>query len=234
MKHSFVVTDLTVSPEIRDGLDPTALHALQLIPISHIEAKNLLVGHHYLRSFPGGTKLCFGVLMSNRLLGALTLGVGPFLGYKIVSDANPDDVVTLTRFWLSDELPSNSESKVLGLALRALKKDTCLKFVLAYSDPSAGHLGTIYQASNWLYIGLSSATPLYDIGDGVLHHSRTLAHQLGTHSIRYLTSNGINVKLVPQLPKHRYVYFLDKSWSARLTVPILPYPKKEQGTHENR
>jgi hypothetical protein len=136
-------------------------------------------------------------------------------------------VVTLTRLWLSDELPANSESKVLGIALRSLKRDTSLKFVLAYSDPSAGHLGTIYQATNWLYTGLSSATPLYDIGDGILHHSRSLAHSLGSHSIRYLTSQGIDVKTVPQSAKHRYIYFLDPSWRSHLSVAILPHPKKE-------
>jgi len=198
---------------------------VQILPF--VEAKRLLVRNHYLRSIPGGTSLCFGIRLEEMLLGVLTFGVGPYLGYKIVDDASPDDVVTLTRLWLSDELPSNSESKVLGIVLRSLKRDTSLKFVLTYSDPSAGHFGTIYQATNWLYTGLSSATPLYDIGDGVIHHSRTLAHQLGTHSIRYLTSNGINVKLVPQLPKHKYVYFLDPSWRSRLSVSILPYPKKE-------
>ena len=99
---------------------------------------------------------------------------------------------------------------LLACTLRHSKKNTSLKFVVTYSDPAAGHLGTIYQATNWLYTGLSSATPLYDIGDGILHHSRSLAHGLGTHSIRYLASQGISVKTVPQSAKHRYIYFLDQ------------------------
>jgi hypothetical protein len=221
--------------EESESLNPKGvIHSLQIILLSHPEAKNLLVQNHYLHSFPGGTKLIFGVFVHHQLKGALTFGVGPYLGYKIVDDACPDDVVTLTRLWLSDELPYNSESRVLGMVLRSLKKDTSLKFVLTYTDPDAGHLGVIYQASNWLYTGLSSATPLYDIGDGILHHSRSLAHQLGTHSIRYLTSQRFDIKTVPQFPKHRYIYFLDESWRSRLTVPILPYPKKEQNADGNR
>ena len=203
------------------------MKGLNIAPISQIDAKEILISNHYLHSFPGGTKLSFGVYLDARLLGALTFGVGPYLGYKLVKDASPDDVVTLTRLWLSDDLPRNSESRVLGFVLRSLRKETSLKFVLAYSDPAAGHLGTIYQATNWLYTGLSSATPLYDIGDGIPHHSRSLAHQLGSHSIRYLTSQGIAVKTVPQMAKHRYIYFLDDSWRTRLLVPVLPYPKKE-------
>jgi len=203
------------------------MKGLNIAPISQIDAKEILISNHYLHSFPGGTRLSFGVYLDTRLMGALTFGVGPYLGYKLVKDASPNDVVTLTRLWLSDDLPKNSESRVLGIVLRSLRKDTSLKFVLAYSDPAAGHVGMIYQATNWLYTGPSSATPLYDIGDGIMHHSRSLAHQLGSHSIRYLTSQGIKVKTVPQMAKHRYIYFLDDSWRTRLLVPVLPYPKKE-------
>ena len=120
------------------------------------------------------------------------------------------------------------------MVLHALKQNTNLKFVVTYADPSSSHIGTIYQATNWLYTGLSSATPLYDIGDGILHHSRSLAHGLGTHSIRYLTSQGIDVKTVPQSAKHRYIYFLDQAWRSRLTVPVLPYPKKESDIDGSR
>ena len=200
---------------------------LEVAPISQSDAKSLIVRNHYLHSFPGGTKLNFGVFCQSVLLGAITLGVGPFLGYGLVGGATPDDCISLTRLWLADDLPRNSESKVIGILLRALRKETNLKFVLAYSDPTAGHLGTIYQATNWLYTGLSSATPLYDIGDGILHHSRSLAQSLGSHSIRYLESQGISIRTVPQLAKHRYIYFLNKSWRSRLTGPVLPYPKKE-------
>ena len=232
-------SNVMVSPIANQGTgansDPSlALHELRLIPLSLAEAKKLIVRHHYLHSLAGGSKLSFGVVLKTRLLGALTFGVGPYLGYKMVRDASPEDVVTLTRLWLADALPRNSESKVLGIVLRSLKRDTGLKFVLAYSDPAAGHYGVIYQATGWLYTGLSSATPLYDIGDGTLHHSRSLAHQLGSHSIHYLTLQGINIRTVPQSAKHRYIYFLNESWRSRLSVPVLPYPKKEcetDGSH---
>ena len=224
--NSIVVTSTAPNQRMTGGLD-AIVKDLNIAPISQIDAKEILIPNHYLHSFPGGTKLSFGVYLDARLLGALTFGVGPYLGYKLVKDASPDDVVTLTRLWLSDGLPKNSESRVIGIVLRSLRKETSLKFVLAYSDPAAGHVGTIYQATNWLYTGLSSATPLYDIGDGIIHHSRSLAHQLGSHSIRYLTYRGIVVKTVPQMAKHRYIYFLDDSWRTRLLVPVLPYPKKD-------
>jgi hypothetical protein len=116
---------------------------------------------------------------------------------------------------------------------RALKKNTVLKFLVTYADPAQGHLGIIYQATNWLYTGFSQAMPLYDIGDGKHRHSRSLAHTYGTHSVKYLLSHGVDIKVVHQTAKHRYVYFLDRGWQDRLCCPVLPYPKLEaiDGTH---
>ncbi len=158
-------------------------------------------------------------------MGALSLGAGPFNAHSLVGAAKPDDCLALTRLWLADELPPNSESRVLGLVIRALRRDTSLKFLLTYADPAVGHVGTIYQATNWIYTGLSDSMPLYDLGDGRLRHSRSLSHAYGTHSMQYFTDHGVEVKVVRQSRKHRYVYFLDPSWRSRLQVSVHPYPK---------
>ena len=128
---------------------------------------------------PSGTQLAFGVFLKTRLMGAVTIGVGPFYSHRLVEGASPTDCLTLSRLWLSDELPKNSESRVLGVVLRALKRNTKVRFLLSYADPAAGHLGTIYQATGWIYTGLSNAMPLYNTGDGKVRHSRTLAHAMG-------------------------------------------------------
>ncbi|NQT72458.1 MAG: DNA methyltransferase [Chloroflexi bacterium] len=170
--------------------------------------------------------LSFGVFFEGRLEGAIVFGSGPAFAHRLVKGAFPNDCVTLTRLWLSDTLPTNSESRVIGIVLRSLRKHTTLKFVISYADPSVGHVGTIYQATNWLYTGPSSAMPLYDIGDGVARHSRSLSHTFGTHSVKHFKSCGVDVRLVPQSRKHRYIRFLDPSWQIRLRVPVFPYPKK--------
>jgi len=160
-------------------------------------------------------------------MGALTIGCGPSQAYRLVERATRGDCGVLTRLWLSDELLKNSESRIIGIVLRALRANTSLKFLVSYADPSQGHLGVIYQATNWIYTGLSEPTPLYDIGDGVARHSRSLSHAYGSHSVRHFARHGVDVKLVPQARKHRYVYFLDPSWRSRLNVPELRYPKVE-------
>jgi hypothetical protein len=101
-----------------------ALQQLQVKPVSVIIARRLIEREHYLHSLPGGTCLAFGVFLNSSLLGAMTFGVGPANAYSLVKDAKPDDCLTLTRFWLSDTLPSNSESRVLGIVRRNLKHHT--------------------------------------------------------------------------------------------------------------
>jgi hypothetical protein len=227
MSAASVMSSTASIQEERRGSNPTAaLQSMRVKPVPFVAAKRLIERNHYLHTFPGGTKLTFGVFVGNCLQGAISLGAGPANAYSLVYQAQPDDCLVLTRLWLSDELPSNSESKVIGVVVRALKQNTHIKFLVSYADPTQGHVGTIYQATNWLYTGLSEAMPLYDLGDGKARQSRSLAHGFGTHSVKHLVDSGINVTLIPQSSKYRYVYFLDPSWRSRLKPQVLPYPKQ--------
>lgn len=228
---SVMVSTVSVR-EIGAGSIPSpALQSIRVQPIPFVAARQIVVRHHYLHSLPGGTKLAFGAFVEGKLLGAITFDVGPYNAFALVDGACPDNCLTLTRLWLSGELPQNSESRVISVCLRYLKKYTTLKFIITYADPAQGHVGTIYQTTGWLYTGLSEATPKFDIGDGIARHSRSLAQAFGSHSLKYLSERGLNVKVLPQIPKHRYIYFLDKNCRNRLRAPVLPYPKKE--TDEN-
>lgn len=200
---------------------------LQVKPIPWQAAKAIFERHHYLHSMPGGSLFNLGVFGHERLYGAACFTRGPVHAYELVEAATMKDCAVLARLWLNDELPRNSESRTLGLVLRALRQHTSLKFVISYADPAQGHLGIIYQASNWLYTGLSEATPRYDLGDGVARHSRSLAHAFGTHSMAHFQANGVSIQRIPESAKHRYLYFLDPSWKPRLRVLVLPYPKRE-------
>ncbi|MBI4235734.1 MAG: hypothetical protein HY688_00020 [Chloroflexi bacterium] len=129
------------------------------MPVACRVVKPLLVRHHYLHSLPGGTKLAFGIFLGARLLGAIPLGSGPSHAYELVEGAEADGCLALSRLWLSDQLPPNSESRGLGVVLRALRRYTSVRFLVTYADPGQGHMGIIYQATGWLYTGLSQASP---------------------------------------------------------------------------
>ena len=80
------------SQRARGGASPTpALQSIRIRPVPVRVAKVLLVREHYLHSFPGGTQLAIGVFLFARLMGALTLGVGPFNAHSLVADASAAD-----------------------------------------------------------------------------------------------------------------------------------------------
>ena len=150
------------------------------------------------------------------------------LSYRLVEGAKPDDCLTLTRLWLSDRLPRNSESRALGLTLKALRRNTTVKFLVSYAYPGLGHIGFVYQATGWVYTGLSSARP-FTTSEMAFHitHGRSPMRWAATASDSG-ESMVSRVKIVPQFAKHRYIYFLDPILGPRLAVTALPYPKKEE------
>ncbi len=222
------------------GSTPTpALHRqfmpkdLWVAPTPHRVARDLCRKHHYLRSYPGGALVNFGVFVGDLLLGVAVLGVGPSNLHRLFRDANPREVVCLSRLWLDDRLGRNSESRTLGIILRHLRRhQSTIKAIVAYSDPSAGHSGTIYRAAGFLYLGESDVMPLFRLPDGTVHHSRSLSHAFGTHSRTYFQAHGVALELVPQAAKHIYVALIDLSWRNRLTRPVLPYTRGPR--HEDR
>ena len=200
---------------------------LTVKPVSARTARQVCEAKHYLHSYPGGALLNFGVFVGNLLLGVAVLGVGPTNLPRLFQGAEMQEVICLARLWPDDRLGRNSESRTLGFILRKLRREqSTLKALVAYSDPAAGHTGTIYRAAGFLYLGESTAMPLYQLPDGSIHHSRSLSHRYGTHSRKHFASYGVEVELVNQLPKHIYVALIDPSWRDRLTRSVIPYPKQ--------
>lgn len=218
----------SASQQIGCGSTPTpALRDLKVRPLPNAIASAVITKNHYLHAYPGATKLAFGVFLGSSLMGAVTLGAGPSQVFRLVEGASRHDCMTLTRVWLSDDLPQNSESRVLAFIIRQVRKYSAIKFLVTYADPAMGHVGIIYQALGWKYTGLSEPTPLYDLGDGHLRHPRSVGASLGTRSVRYLRKAGFNVSTIEQAGKHRYILFLDRAWAHRILAPLLPYPRKE-------
>jgi hypothetical protein len=195
-------------------------------------AREVVARRHYLHTAPAAIKACFGAFAGDALQGVVIFTAGPINTFRLVEGATPDDCWTLARLWLADAWPRNAESRVLAIILRALRRHTAVKIVVSYADPAVTHggiphLGYVYQACNFVYTGVSAAQPLMAIGAGPFHHTRSVASGAGTHSRRYFERQGVAVRLLATLPKHRYVFFVDRAWAGRLRMPALPYPKCE-------
>ena len=99
--------------------------------------------------------------------------------------------------------------------------------VVTYADPSRGHLGKVYQATNAIYTGVTAGNIQFRMPDGSVVNGRGAPGK--THADR--RAWGRSVGATEQFPrKHRYVYLLRseralRKQGAELLLPRLPYPR---------
>jgi len=68
--------------------------------------------------------------------------------WKRFADSS-DKVIELRRLCCIDDTPRNTESFFIAKSIKLLKKTWNGEIIVSYSDKEYGHLGTIYQASNF-------------------------------------------------------------------------------------
>jgi len=117
----------------------------QVKPIRYKDARRIIERHHYLGYAPCGCKFCLGIYCNNDLIGVM------IWGHPVARMENQDNTLELTRMFLFNS-PKNSESRALSLAEKWIKKNRTEYRLIAYSDTSEGHKGTIYKATNWKMI----------------------------------------------------------------------------------
>lgn len=147
------------------GSTPTP--SLHFLEISEQKAKTLVIEHHYMHRRCPITR-AWGIEQNGKIVGVLTIGVpvsfsarcdvvGENKNQKILRTARQHDVYELNRLWVSDTLPRNTESRFIGWCLKEARKLNPHIILISYADGQQGHVGYVYQATNWTYIGCSSA-----------------------------------------------------------------------------
>lgn len=192
--------------------------------------KALISKNHYSGTCSSIT-VGYGVYYRGALKGGIVFsaGVGRFAN-AYCRICKPTEIIELTRLWLHDDLPKNSESRVVGLALRVLRRGRGrFRAVLSYADEYAGHVGTIYQATNFRYMGTSSGSATKIKIGGLIVNSRSLNSRYGTHSIPRLKKilGRDDIEYVKERQqKHVYVYPLTPDVAEWLDKHKKPYPKR--------
>lgn len=131
-------------PPVEDGSSPILPLQLRVEKMAFSHAVPYLVEHHYLHRRSSIPKLTFGVFHGWRCVGVLVFG------QPVARLEDQETTLELNRFWLSDDCGKNSESRLLGVCCRLIRKYAPeIRRVIAYSDSSMGHAGTIYKASGW-------------------------------------------------------------------------------------
>lgn len=125
--------------------------------------------------------------------------------------------IELNRMALNGK--QNSTSKALSLAIKIFKKQNpTVKLLISYADKGQDHYGTIYQATNWIYVGENETSGKDYFYQGKWRHDRTL----NEYSKEFLAT----LKTRKRSGKRKYIYPLDKTLINYCKSLSKPYPKK--------
>jgi hypothetical protein len=192
---------------------------MKVLPINTFEVEPWLLEKHYAKRMCS-ISFAFGLYDADKLVGVVTYGMpaSPNLCMGVCGIDYKDKVLELNRLCLNDGV-KNGASFLVSKSLQMLPKPT---IVVSYADTAMGHVGYIYQASNFLFTGTTKERTDMAGEDG--KHSR---HSFGNSEIR-----------VNRSAKHRYVYFVGNksqknNLAKHLNYKVLPYPKGDSQRYDS-
>ena len=182
---------------------------------------------HYSGTVPSGAVVRFGV-WEEQFIGAViySKGSGRTTFRATWYGLERWDACELARVALTNhEAPV---TQIVAGTLRKLKEaNPGIRLVISYADPHEGHHGGIYQAGNWIYVGVSAPTPVYRLNGKWRHHRSVTAGK----------QRAIMNDEVPQWDewfhslakrerpgKHVYLYPFDRQIRRAVLADQLPYP----------
>ena len=170
--------------------------------IEHYEAKLFVEKYHYSGSAGNTSILCAGLFKKNNLelLGVSIWMCAPCgLAKKYSNKMN--DILTLSRFAILPNMPTNTASFLLGQSIRILEKMQLYKMLITYADQRMNHTGVIYKATNWIYDGLT--IPYYAWIDNNGKQISRYRTKSSTHDFM-----DKNYKRVGPYRKHKFIFYL--------------------------
>ena len=136
---------------------------------------------------------------------------------------NSGEVLELERVALNGK--QGQTSKAVAMALKQLHKDNpIVELVVSYSDHRQKHLGTIYQATNWIYLGLTITSDTQYYYKGKWTHERTINSKPNRDQLKKTLPKRENSN------KFKYVFCFNKKERKQYLAIAKPYPKDKDLT----
>lgn len=184
---------------------------------------------HYAKRVPQ-TRWAYNVYQDGEWCGVVVFGDGAQHNIATAVGFDFGEVCELERVALNGKQAFTSQ--VVSEALKRLHKDAPhLKAVVSYADANQQHVGTIYQATNWIYIGDTSKTSGTKPDAYVIHgkkiHPRSVGAMGYQQNLEWLREHvDPNAGEIHGLPKFKYLFLFDKKARREWQKKALPYPKK--------
>lgn len=217
------------------GVPRADIKEAELKEISYDDAKSIILDYEWLGTM-GTTQYHYGIFYEGVLSGAVCFGYfQAMFGYAVyVGEKYDKQGIQLSRgacAWWAHE---HSASKLIGHGLRRMAEKG-YKYVVAFSDPSAGEIGTVYQATNWHYLGFIGGVhhDVYYKGGGIYKNDRDFFKEFGFRGKKQLDEFvvGKPLEVRARTQKARYIKLIgtrheNKEMMTVLKDRIKPYPKR--------
>ena len=140
--------------------DGVPVNQMRVIKVDCKFARPYIATFHYSKTMPDSTKYVYAGYLGDKLCGIVCYGMGCGKNQHtaLIPDIKNGQYCELTRLWCPNDMPKNTESKLISESLKMLPKE--IKLILSFSDNSKNHNGIIYQATNWYYCGQNSGGKL--------------------------------------------------------------------------
>lgn len=201
--------------------------SLRLDWCSHEAAKYAVEKWHYSHSLPTPPLVKIGVWESERFIGCVLFGRGATQNLGKPYGLTATEVCELVRVALTGHYAPVSQ--IVSIAIRFLRQQCPgLRLIVSFADPDQGHVGAIYQAGNWLYLGRSTDYDKFKTADGRVWHPR----QVSATGVKRQYGEARRVPKIADCErvhtagKHRYLMPLDAAMRAQIAPLAKPYPKR--------
>ncbi len=205
--------------------------------IDSFQCREWCLKKHYAKRLPP-IQYAFGLFDDNNILQGITTYGTPVSSTLRDLWRNKYKLMELNRLVVNDGLEKNTLSYFVSKSLSLLPKPLV---VVSYADTSKNHHGYIYQATNWIYTGLS--IPFKDVAVKGLenqHHSTIEDMVRGKENRIELLRQmfGDRLYFIDRPRKHRYFYFIgnkkeQKDMLNMLPYKILTYPKGDNKKYDS-
>ena len=193
---------------------------------THEAAKYACEHWHYSKCLPAGKSFKIGAWEDGQYIGVVIFSRGANNHIGTPYNLQQTECVELTRIALREH--QHFVSEIMMAALRKLKEmNPGLRLIVSYADPMHGHVGAIYQATNWIYVGPAKIQNHWMI-NGRLVHKKTInaLKPKGITQSEFVYAHYRNALSVPVPGKHTYLMPLDRKMKKQLLPLAKPYPKK--------
>jgi hypothetical protein len=118
------------------------------------DAKAFIERHHYAKGCSHTRVYSHGLYQKDSdILMGVTMWLPPTKVAAQSVNSIWQKVLSLSRLAIHPEVPKNGASFLLARSVALIEKDGKYLSLVTYADERQGHIGRIYRAANWTYIG---------------------------------------------------------------------------------